>query len=58
MSVVLTEVTLQPHPALTYRTTGGILDIYLFLGPTPESVVQQYGQVSSDKCVLHNSTDK
>ncbi|KAJ7402548.1 hypothetical protein BTVI_85304 [Pitangus sulphuratus] len=36
------DVTLQPTPALTYRTTGGILDFYMFLGPTPELVVQQY----------------
>uniref|UniRef100_A0A8C5KXA4 P-type domain-containing protein n=1 Tax=Jaculus jaculus TaxID=51337 RepID=A0A8C5KXA4_JACJA len=31
-----------PLPALTYRTTGGILDFYVFLGPTPELVTQQY----------------
>eukprot|EP00775_Hariotina_reticulata_P010104 gene10104-10260_t len=31
--------------SLTYRTIGGILDIYLFLGPTPEAVIQQYHQV-------------
>ncbi|NXW98889.1 MGA protein, partial [Larus smithsonianus] len=36
------DVTFQPTPALTYRTTGGILDFYLVLGPTPELVVQQY----------------
>lgn len=36
------EVTLQPTPALTYRTIGGILDFYIFLGPTPENIVQQY----------------
>ncbi|NXF02875.1 MGA protein, partial [Smithornis capensis] len=36
------DVTFQPTPALTYRTIGGILDFYMFLGPTPELVVQQY----------------
>ncbi|XP_033634862.1 maltase-glucoamylase, intestinal-like [Asterias rubens] len=36
------DVALQPAPALTYHTTGGILDLYIFLGPTPENVVQQY----------------
>lgn len=25
-----------------YRTIGGILDIYIFLGPTPEEVAQQF----------------
>uniref|UniRef100_F6PTT1 P-type domain-containing protein n=1 Tax=Ornithorhynchus anatinus TaxID=9258 RepID=F6PTT1_ORNAN len=36
------DVTLQPTPALTYRTTGGILDFFVVLGPTPELVTQQY----------------
>uniref|UniRef100_A0A8D2BBR7 Maltase n=1 Tax=Sciurus vulgaris TaxID=55149 RepID=A0A8D2BBR7_SCIVU len=36
------EVALQPAPALTYRTIGGILDFYVFLGNTPEQVVQEY----------------
>ncbi|XP_064456553.1 sucrase-isomaltase, intestinal-like isoform X2 [Ornithodoros turicata] len=36
------EVQLQPTPAITFRTTGGILDFYFFLGPTPEDVVKQY----------------
>ncbi|MEE6501195.1 hypothetical protein FKM82_004095 [Ascaphus truei] len=36
------DVTVQPTPALTYRTIGGILDFYVVLGPTPEMVVKQY----------------
>lgn len=36
------DVLLQPSPALTWRTTGGILDFYVFLGPDPQSVVRQY----------------
>lgn len=36
------DVTLQPTPAITYRTIGGILDFFIILGTTPESVVQQY----------------
>ncbi|XP_063403845.1 maltase-glucoamylase-like [Mytilus trossulus] len=39
------EIVLQPHPTLAYRTTGGILDFYLFLGPTPEDVVRDYTSV-------------
>ncbi|XP_077979667.1 sucrase-isomaltase, intestinal-like [Glandiceps talaboti] len=36
------DITVQPLPALTYRTIGGILDFWMFLGPTPENVVEQY----------------
>ncbi|NXL59543.1 LYAG glucosidase, partial [Chordeiles acutipennis] len=36
------DMLLQPSPALTWRTTGGILDFYVFLGPDPKSVVRQY----------------
>jgi len=36
------DVTLQPMPALTYRTIGGNLEFYLFVGPSPEDVVKQY----------------
>ncbi|XP_020659956.3 lysosomal alpha-glucosidase [Pogona vitticeps] len=39
------EVSLQPAPALTWRTIGGVLDFYIFLGPDPNLVVQQYQQV-------------
>ncbi|XP_037382547.1 sucrase-isomaltase, intestinal [Talpa occidentalis] len=39
------DVTFQPTPALTYRTIGGILDFYMFLGPTPEVVTKQYHEV-------------
>uniref|UniRef100_A0AAQ5YWA8 Lysosomal alpha-glucosidase n=1 Tax=Amphiprion ocellaris TaxID=80972 RepID=A0AAQ5YWA8_AMPOC len=36
------EVMLQPTPALTWVSTGGILDLYVFLGPDPQSVIRQY----------------
>lgn len=36
------EIELHSIPAITFRTIGGILDFYIFLGPTPENVVQQY----------------
>ncbi|KAK3600456.1 hypothetical protein CHS0354_037863 [Potamilus streckersoni] len=39
------EVLLQPLPALIYRTIGGVLDFYMFMGPTPEDVIQQYTQL-------------
>uniref|UniRef100_G1SKM6 Sucrase-isomaltase, intestinal n=1 Tax=Oryctolagus cuniculus TaxID=9986 RepID=G1SKM6_RABIT len=39
------DVTFMPTPALTYRVIGGILDFYMFLGPTPEVATQQYHEV-------------
>ncbi|XP_077184313.1 lysosomal alpha-glucosidase [Paroedura picta] len=36
------DVVLQPAPAITWRTIGGILDFYIFLGPDPKNVVRQY----------------
>ncbi|KAF4021015.1 hypothetical protein G4228_012809 [Cervus hanglu yarkandensis] len=39
------DVTFQPMPALTYRIIGGILDFYMFLGPSPEVATKQYHEV-------------
>ncbi|KAM3624389.1 uncharacterized protein V6R79_022800 [Siganus canaliculatus] len=39
------DVVLQPAPAVTWRTIGGILDFYVFLGPDPGSVIGQYMEV-------------
>ncbi|XP_053577142.1 lysosomal alpha-glucosidase-like [Bombina bombina] len=39
------DILLQANPALTWRTTGGILDFYVFLGPEPKTVIRQYQDV-------------
>ncbi|VDN13487.1 unnamed protein product [Dibothriocephalus latus] len=36
------EIDIQPMPSLTYRTIGGILDFFIFVGPKPQDVVSQY----------------
>lgn len=43
------EVTIQPAPAVTYRTIGGVLDFYILLGDTPEALVDEFTQVSVDE---------
>uniref|UniRef100_A0AAR2KY95 Glycoside hydrolase family 31 TIM barrel domain-containing protein n=1 Tax=Pygocentrus nattereri TaxID=42514 RepID=A0AAR2KY95_PYGNA len=39
------NVTLQPAPAVTYRTIGGVLDFYILLGATPEAIVQEFTEL-------------
>ncbi|KOX74652.1 Lysosomal alpha-glucosidase [Melipona quadrifasciata] len=39
------DVILQPTPAITFRTIGGIFDMYFFLGPTPAAVIKQYSDI-------------
>jgi alpha-glucosidase (family GH31 glycosyl hydrolase) len=39
------DVDLQPLPAISYTTTGGIIDLYLFTGPTAQDVIEQYWDV-------------
>ena len=47
-----TDVVLQPDPfpAITYKVIGGVLDFYVFLGPTPQQAVQQY--ISVRYCLI------
>lgn len=35
------EVVMVPEPSITYRTTGGVLDFFVFLGPTNNDVMHQ-----------------
>ena len=40
----LQEWALTPKPAFVYRTIGGVLDMYFFLGPSPSDTASQYAQ--------------
>jgi alpha-glucosidase (family GH31 glycosyl hydrolase) len=39
------DYSFQSSPSLTLRTIGGILDFFIFLGPNPEQVIQQYTSI-------------
>ncbi|CAN7974800.1 unnamed protein product, partial [Ixodes persulcatus] len=39
------EVLISPKATATFKTSGGILDFFVFLGPKPQSVVAQYQQL-------------
>jgi len=35
----------EPTPSLQFITVGGVIDLFIFLGPSPSDVIQQYHQV-------------
>ena len=51
----LQEWALTPKPAFVYRTIGGVLDMYFFLGPSPSDTASQYAQAVGEN---NNSTIK
>ena len=39
------DINVTPRPALQFITIGGIIDFYLYIGPTPQDVVMQHMDV-------------
>lgn len=39
------DIDIQPTPALTFITIGGIIDFYIYMGPTPQDVIAQHTQI-------------
>lgn len=36
------EITLLPAPGINFKTIGGIIDVFVFVGQNPNEVVQLY----------------
>jgi alpha-glucosidase (family GH31 glycosyl hydrolase) len=43
--IIHLDVDVSPMPSVTFHTIGGILDFFVFLGPSPDEVISQYTQV-------------
>lgn len=39
------EIKVSPYPALTFIMIGGIVDFYIYLGPTPQDVISQHTEI-------------
>ncbi|CAG2107310.1 unnamed protein product, partial [Medioppia subpectinata] len=37
-----TDYTTLPEPGLSFRTSGGVIDLFMFIGDNPEHVIQLY----------------
>ncbi|CAN8002300.1 unnamed protein product [Ixodes hexagonus] len=45
------EVLISPNATATFKTSGGILDFFVFMGPKPQSVVAQYQRLVGFPCL-------
>ena len=43
--LVFSEAVLQPTPAITLRSIGGIFDLFFMAGPNPKHIVSQYNRL-------------
>lgn len=39
------DINVQPDPSLTFIAIGGIIDFYIYMGPTPADIVRQHTDV-------------
>lgn len=39
------DIVLQPSPGITYRATGGVLQLFVLAGPSPALVARQYTEL-------------